>query len=295
MTRDQSEPESANGLSNAPRQPSPWSGTRQRRNNTLGIKGALLVLIVWIVISGSGFAARHLELPSQLAFLSEAAIPQAIATLTLALGIIVFGWRDAALGASKPGTARLMWFPTLYLFAFAAVIAALGAPPINFLVGLAYSMFWIAASEELMFRGLLFPALRRTLRIWPAIGLTSLIFGAVHLMNALGDGDFIGAVIQTIAATMTGFLLLALRLRRGSIWPAIFYHMAWNIGVFGIGFAAQSDQPQGDDMLNAVVDHNPIAVAFLLLMVLPNAVYAFWLLRHAGTQNLPGDVQLQPQ
>ncbi|WP_323035895.1 CPBP family intramembrane glutamic endopeptidase [Pararhodobacter sp.] len=270
--------------------PSAWAGSRGRRNAVLSIKGALVMLALWVLVSGSGFAARFLEMPAALAFLEQSSIPQTLAVAGLTVAILFFGWRDTGLGAAKPGTASVMWFPSLYLLAFAGIMLAFGAPSFDVLLSLTYSMIWISISEEIMFRGLLFPALRRQMPLWPAIGLTSALFGAVHLLNALGDGDLVGAIIQTIAATMTGFLLLALRLRRGSLWPAILYHMAWNVGVFGIGIAVQTDAEYTAETVREVVTHNPLTVVLLFALVLPNALYALWLLRHARRQDLPGDV-----
>ena len=289
MTHDHPDPtlpQSRRATDNPP--PSAWSGTGHRRDRTLTARQAFGLLLLWIVISSLGFAQQHLDLPAQFGFLGAPALPQALATAMLVAGILLFRWRDTAFGIPKPGTASILWFPALYLVAFAGTITLLGPPPADVMIGLFYVTFWIALSEELLFRGLLFPALRRHMRLWPAIGTTCAVFGAIHLMNALEDGDLTGATVQTIAATMTGFLLLALRLRCASLWPAILYHMAWNLGVFGIGFAARGD---GDvDVTGSVIDYNPTAVALLLLLMLPNAVYAFWLLRHTRTGALPGDV-----
>ena len=46
--------------------------------------------------------------------------------------------------------------------------------------GLVYALSVAVIAEELFFRGLMFPTLRRPLGRWPAIGLTGVLFGLAH-------------------------------------------------------------------------------------------------------------------
>ena len=93
------------------------------------------------------------------------------------------------------------WGPSLLMF---AVVAGL-AP----------------AFEELLFRGLLLPVLARRTGLGAALLLSALLFGAIHLQPA---------GLPTLATL--GFALgLALR-QRGSLWPPILVHGAWNGTLF---------------------------------------------------------------
>jgi len=55
------------------------------------------------------------------------------------------------------------------------------------------------------------------LALWPAILLTSALFGAAHVMNVITTGQVGEAVVQAIAALMTGMVMIALLIRTGSM------------------------------------------------------------------------------
>jgi hypothetical protein len=80
--------------------------------------------------------------------------------------------------------------------------------------------------EELLFRGALFNWLRARLALWPAIALTSLLFGAVHL-------DAIG-LVYTVPA---GVLFAWLYVRSNSLYVAITAHVAANVTVVVLDYA----------------------------------------------------------
>jgi membrane protease YdiL (CAAX protease family) len=71
--------------------------------------------------------------------------------------------------------------------------------------------------EELLFRGLLLPGLERRHGAGPAVLVSALLFGLVHL-------DWSGSLYAFVA----GLLLGALRLRVGSLWPCVTLHAAVN-------------------------------------------------------------------
>ena len=91
-----------------------------------------------------------------------------------------------------------------------------------------YALAWAAASlltglaEELALRGYLLQTLTRGLGFWPALVITSLAFGALHISNS-GEGG-IG-----IAAAAMGGAIMALGVRgTGSLWWSIGLHSAWD-------------------------------------------------------------------
>ncbi|PTX04902.1 CPBP family intramembrane glutamic endopeptidase [Pararhodobacter aggregans] len=259
----------------------PWGGGPTRPRRPLGLKGALALLLLWALATLANI------FPFLTGGLLLAPLPQALATLILLTCLGIFRWSDTALGMPRPGSLRLFWLPFLYLAALGAGIVALGGLPGALFLGLAAAMVWVALSEELMFRGLLFPALRRRFRPWPAIWLTSLMFGAVHLGNGWAEGLHGLALAQSLAAVSTGLVLLAMRLRSGSILLPMLYHLLWNIGVLGLDHALlrQGGAP------GWLADPNPLAqIAVSLALVLPNGLYALWLMRDVGRGALPGDV-----
>lgn len=195
-------------------------------------------------------------------------VPQVL--MAAVLGLAAWRWPAAALGRPLPGTRRLMILPWLALTPFPLLILALGGPPpLPVLLWLALLMALVALSEELMFRGLLFPALRRHLAPGAAILLTTLAFALIHLPAQLMAGNPAGALVQVLAALPTGLLLLALRLRRGSLRPAILYHWLWNLGAFSLATTEQ-------------LTASPLPPVLPLLLVMPNGLCALWLLRGPG-------------
>lgn len=83
----------------------------------------------------------------------------------------------------------------------------------------------VPVMEELVFRGLLLPTLARGIRPWPALVVTSLVFGTLHILGPTNPG----------AATAYGFVLGYLRLRTGRIVPCIVVHVAINATALALG------------------------------------------------------------
>ena len=78
-----------------------------------------------------------------------------------------------------------------------------------------------SVGEELLFRGVAFQALCRGIRPLPAIVLSSLLFGAVHLSNP--DASLIAA--GNVALVGLWFGLVTWRV---SLWASIGLHVTWN-------------------------------------------------------------------
>lgn len=197
----------------------------------------------------------------------------AMAVGLLALVTLAMHWRDLKFVAPRPASSLLiLWFPALYLLFFALLPAVLGLPPAGTLLFIALNTVLVGLSEEWLFRGVLFQGLRSRLSMWPAILLTSLLFGAVHVLNVITTGQLAEAVVQAVAAFMSGMLLIALLIRTGSIWVSITYHALWDFGTFVT--SATSPKTGGP------VDFGQGATwALPILVVLPNFLFALFLLR----------------
>lgn len=202
-----------------------------------------------------------------------------IAIALLVLAIQIFEWKD--IGFAKPHSLLLvLWFPSIYLFAFAGGITFLGLPPSRVVFFVALNSLMVGASEEIMFRGVLFRALENAMPIWPAIILTSVLFGAVHVLNVFITGDFIPALMQSIAAAMSGFIFIAILIRTGSIWPAIIYHFLWDCLIFLAGSGASAANSE-----STTVDVGAAALYAPILLNLPNLICALLLLRNVGKES----------
>ena len=81
--------------------------------------------------------------------------------------------------------------------------------------------FFIALPEEVLFRGLIFNILQRTIRghgPWPALVISSVIFGLAHLNNPPGDWRYV------LLATMAGIAYGWAYLRTGSLLAPSYAH-----------------------------------------------------------------------
>ena len=245
------------------------------------LKNALATLLAWlaatVVVGGIMRQGGSGDLSEIVRFLASGVAWNVVAGLVvLAVASRVFRWTDLGFGPpAVRSLARVVWFPILTLLPFYAIAMAIGLPPVGAMLFLAFNTALIALSEEWMFRGILFRALCTRLRIWPAVVMTSVLFGSVHVLNAFALGDLALAGVQAVAAMMTGLLLLALMLRTGSIWVAVVYHMVWNFGILLVAYET-AQYPLPDEPLPLSAYLVPMTV------VLPNLLYGLILLRKIG-------------
>lgn len=77
--------------------------------------------------------------------------------------------------------------------------------------------------EECLFRGVLYPALRRRMGFVPAAVWVTVLFTALHLFQT--DGFWVGL----LAIAAAGYLMAWLRERNDSLWPSIVFHLGFNL------------------------------------------------------------------
>ena len=89
---------------------------------------------------------------------------------------------------------------------------------LNFLVSLLIIAVLVPISEELYFRGLLYRWFRLRFRLWPAVLLSSLLFGLAHY-------DSLAVVISSFVLGVVNALAME---RTKSIWVPIVMHAVTN-------------------------------------------------------------------
>lgn len=87
--------------------------------------------------------------------------------------------------------------------------------------------------EETLVRGYLFGGLRQAWRFWPALAVTSLMFGAAHLELGSGGPLVWAAALDTLVLSA---VLCYLREKTGAIYAGILVHMANNLIAFHYAF-----------------------------------------------------------
>ncbi|GLQ96008.1 CPBP family intramembrane glutamic endopeptidase [Dyella mobilis] len=80
--------------------------------------------------------------------------------------------------------------------------------------------------EELMFRGVLLSALMQRLSVRWSVTICAVLFGVVHLVGL----DFQWYAVPNL--TLLAVVLCWLRLKSGSLWPAILTHGVYNLFAF---------------------------------------------------------------
>ena len=244
----------------------------------LRIPVAVLALVIWALITVWGVWKPHA--PSSIADGVAGGIAWHIlgAGAFLVALVLVMGWKDMGFNAPRPWSSlRLFWFPLLYIGLFLAVSLFVGLPPAHVIAILALNTLLVGFSEELMFRGVLFRALQSRLAIWPAIWLTSILFGSVHVVNAFTTGDLLGASVQAVTAFMSGVFFLAMVLRTGSIWPSMLFHAGWD---FLLVMTAAGAASRAGEAASGTSGH--LLLVFPLLLIAPNFAYGLFLLRKIG-------------
>ncbi|RWM05021.1 MAG: CPBP family intramembrane metalloprotease [Mesorhizobium sp.] len=218
-----------------------------------------------------GFAKFFLPYLSNIGFLS--------------LVIYSWDWRDIGLRLpAEPKRWLLLWFPSLYIVGFAIYAIMYGPASPAELVRLALNLLPMAASEELMFRGVLYRALRSRLNLWPAVWLSALLFGFIHWANVLESGYFGVGLFQVINTLLFGVVLVSIAQRTGSLIPAIIYHWVWNFVTFAALGIDYLPAPPPDPFVPFRWSLIVIGVVGVFIFELPNLIYAVYLLRRTAKE-----------
>jgi membrane protease YdiL (CAAX protease family) len=173
-----------------------------------------------------------------------------------------------------------------------AVLAALGAYQFGGVNALSTMMLvplaelvLVGMAEEMVFRGVIFGVIERSLGSKPAIVISALLFSLAHLPN---DGVSVLA-IAVIAAY--GVMQAALYMKTRRLWACIGTHIAWNYCVSQVfsstvsGHAATGGLLRGELTGNAMLTGGVFGVeGSLIALLLIAAAAAFWLRRACASQ-----------
>lgn len=89
-------------------------------------------------------------------------------------------------------------------------------------------------AEEIIFRGLIYTSLKRTMPLWGAVILTSLLFAAGHLAEGGSSGPLYIAALDTFSLSL---ILIYLREKTGGLYASMTLHAIKNLIAFTALFA----------------------------------------------------------
>ncbi|MET9917510.1 type II CAAX endopeptidase family protein [Streptomyces sp. NPDC006435] len=169
----------------------------------------------------------------------------ALGLVAAALAVFVYAWvvrrtehRRAPDVAREGAAARTGWGVLIGAGMFGAVIVNLfssghyevdGPGSVQGALGLFGFMAAAAATEEVVYRGVLFRIVEEHIGTYVALLLTGLVFGLSHLLNE--HATLWGAMAIAIEA---GFMLAAAYAATRSLWLTIGVHFGWNFAAAGI-------------------------------------------------------------
>lgn len=150
-----------------------------------------------------------------------------------------------------------------------------------------------AIVEELLFRGIVFRLVERSLGTWIAVAISALLFGAIHFLNP--NSGLLPAIAISVEA---GIFLAAAYVATRNLWFAIGAHFGWNFtesGIFGLSVSGQRATPGLIDATvtgpaslsggNFGVEASIVAVVVCLLVAMALFVFA---VRSRNIIPLPG-------
>lgn len=137
-----------------------------------------------------------------------------------------------------------------------------------------------AVADEILNRGVMFRYLEQIFGTWPALVVSSIMFGVAHLANPrVGVWEFLAITLEA------GFLFGALYVLFRSLWLVIAAHVAWNFvrgPVFGSGttniMGYESwlvSEPSG----NAILSGGALGVEASAVAVVLSTAIVVWLVR----------------
>lgn len=204
---------------------------RGRRTRNLTWWQFILIAVAYIAIIqvgglvfGSGISAEA-STETTGNFVKVALIPIAFSAVYAIAVATWLGWWREIIHDGKPVQSWLKIIPILLLLAAAAGTSwgNLFSQQASLVLVFVVLVLIVGFTEELMFRGIGVVTFRRDGFPELRVALyTSLIFGAVHLSNAISTGP--SAILQAAVVSLTGYFLYLTKRWAGVIWLAMPVH-----------------------------------------------------------------------
>ena len=170
-----------------------------------------------------------------------ALIDLAVAAVLLVITLTALGWWRPALFERRRSHHK--WPIFVPIIMFLAAIANLATTDwskfdSSFILALLSLGILVGFNEEVMARGLVLTAFRSRLGEGWVWFLTSVLFGAMHLVNAALGAPLGQSLLQAVLAFASGTSFYIVRRVTGSLIWAMLLHGLWDVSVFSVGHAS---------------------------------------------------------
>ena len=230
---------------------------------------------------------------------SDAPTAKLVAACAGAVALVILYWLAVRFGERR----RVAELSLRQAPAELLIGSALGAAVIGLIIGLLWLLGWVVIEpqpvsrialalrdsirsgvlEEVLLRLVIFRLLWRANGIWPALAVSALLFGALHLAN---PDSSLFAAIALAAGEGIG---IGLFLITGRIWASIGMHAAWNFTqgwVFGAAVSGTSEIAGGPLSLHPATGVPELlsgggfgpeaSLAALIVSLLASAAFLWW-------------------
>lgn len=191
---------------------------------------AILLLLYFVIASRIfGYLFQFIIKDWHLSFVIKNIIGECFYAILAIIPLSLLGWwRQIGFTRGIRRTDSALYIAPFIIIVLPSILGfpiVAGQSSIQIIVLALVASLLVGFTEESFFRGLL---LQCTLPvgIWPAVLISSALFGLVHLSNILAGLGWNYVAGQALFAFGFGVLLCGLRLRTGSIWPGILFHAA---------------------------------------------------------------------
>jgi membrane protease YdiL (CAAX protease family) len=169
-------------------------------------------------------------------------VPEGIAAGALALVVTGLGWWRIA--TVDPTRTRLRWTMLAPLLILVVCVVRLplvdwSALPVRYFLLLGVGVLFVGFFEELMTRGVLLVGLRRRLPEFGVWIASCVLFGLLHLLNALAGASLGATFVQVVFAASFGSTLYVARRLTGNLLLPVLLHAFWDFG--SIALSATND------------------------------------------------------